>query len=66
MDDMRRVALEERTALLEATRQEAEQAVTEARAQLDRDVAAARARLDADAEALAGDATARILGRHAS
>lgn len=66
MDDMRRAGLEERAALVAATRKEAEHALAEARAQLDRDVAAAQARLDADADALAADAATQILGRRAS
>ena len=65
IDEMRRAGLEERTALLEATRQDAEQTLAEARAQLHRDVEDARARLDQDAEALAADAASRILGRRA-
>jgi F-type H+-transporting ATPase subunit b len=66
MDDMRRTGLAERTALVEATRREAEQALATARAELARDVAEARAQLDADAEALAADAANRILGRRVS
>ena len=66
MDEMRRSALEERTALIDATRTEAERALAEARAKLDADVQVARARLDADADAIAADAAARILGRRAS
>jgi F-type H+-transporting ATPase subunit b len=66
MDEMRRLALDERTALIDATRKDAEETLAQARAQLDRDVADARARLDAEADQLAGDAAARILGRRAS
>jgi F-type H+-transporting ATPase subunit b len=66
MDEMRRVALEERTALLDATRRDAEETLARARAQLDRDVADARVRLDTEADQLAGEAAARILGRRAS
>jgi len=66
MDEMRRTGLEERTALVEATRREAEQALAEARAQLHHDVEAARARLDQDADALANEAAGRILGRQPS
>ena len=66
MDEMRRVALEERTALIDATRKDAEETLAQARAQLDRDVTDARARLDAEAEQLAGQAATRILGRRAS
>jgi F-type H+-transporting ATPase subunit b len=66
MEEMRRAGLEERTALVEATRHEAEQALAEARAQLHHDVEAARARLDQDADALANEAAGRILGRQPS
>ena len=66
MDEMRRTGLEERTALVEATRREAEQTLAEARAQLHHDVEAARARLDQDANALATEAAERILGRQPS
>jgi F-type H+-transporting ATPase subunit b len=66
MEEMRRAGLEERTALVEATRREAEQALVEARAQLHHDVEAARARLDQDADALATEAAGRILGRQPS
>ena len=66
MEEMRRVGLEERTALVEATRREAEQTLAEARAQLHHDVEAARARLDQDADALANEAAGRILGRQPS
>ena len=66
MDEMRKTALEERAALIDATRREAALALSDARAQLDRDVEAARAKLDADADALAADAAQRILGRQPS
>lgn len=66
MDEMRRSALDDRTALVDVTRKEAEEQLAHARAQLDRDVAEARERLDADADRLAADAEARILGRVAS
>jgi F-type H+-transporting ATPase subunit b len=66
MDDMRRSAQADRTALIEETRKEAESALAQARADLARDVDTARARLDQDAEALATDAAARILGRQPS
>jgi F-type H+-transporting ATPase subunit b len=66
MDEMRRLALEERTALIDATRKDAEETLAQARAQLDRDVADARRRLDAEADQMAGEAAARILGRRAS
>jgi F0F1-type ATP synthase membrane subunit b/b' len=63
---MRRAALEERTALVDETRKEAEKTLAEARATLERDVQSARTRLDADAEALAAEATEKILGRRVS
>ena len=66
MDDMRQVALADRTALIDDTRREAEAALASARTELARDVEAARATLNADAEALASEATNRILGRRAS
>jgi F-type H+-transporting ATPase subunit b len=66
MDEMRRAALEDRTALIDATRKEADQALADARATLGRDVQQARARLEADADALAAEAATRILGRRAS
>ena len=66
MDDMRRAALDDRAVLVDATRKEAEAALTQARADLARDVVDARARLDKDAETLAVDAASRILGRRVS
>lgn len=66
MDEMRRAALDDRAALVDATRKEAEALLAQARADLARDVAAARARLDTDADALAADAASQILGRRVS
>lgn len=66
MDEVRRVSLDERAALVGETRKEAEQALSQARAELAQDVAAARSRLESDADALAADATERILGRRVS
>jgi hypothetical protein len=63
---MRRLALDERTALVEATKNEADTALAAARAQLERDVADARTRLGRDAEALGAEAATRILGRQVS
>lgn len=65
MDEMRQAALADRTALVEATRKEAESALAEATTRLAQEVAAARATLDQDAQALAADATSQILGRRA-
>lgn len=66
MDDMRRVANDERTRLLEETRAEAAAALAEATAKLQDDTTRARASLRADAEALGSQAASRILGRQAS
>jgi F-type H+-transporting ATPase subunit b len=66
MEELRRTALEERTALMGATRREADQALAEARASLADDVERARSRLEADADSLAAEATHRILGRRPS
>ena len=63
MDEMRRVANDERTKLLEATRAEAAAALAEATARLQADAARARAELRADAEKLGNEAASRILGR---
>lgn len=66
MDDMRRVANDERTRLLGETRAEAAAALAEATAKLQDDTARARATLRADAESLGNEAASRILGRQAS
>jgi F-type H+-transporting ATPase subunit b len=66
MDDMRRVANDERTRLLDETRAEAAAALAEATAKLQDDTARARATLRADAETLGNEAASRILGRPAS
>ena len=66
MDEMRRAAMDDRAALVDATRKEAEASLAQARADLARDVADARARLDKDAEVLAADAASQILGRRVS
>ncbi len=66
MDEMRRAALEDRAALVDATRKEAEATLAKARADLAADVAEARARLDKDADALAAEAASQILGRRVS
>ena len=66
MDEMRRAALEDRAALVDATRKEAEATLAKARADLAADVADARARLDKDADALAAEAASQILGRRVS
>ena len=66
MDEMRRAALDDRAALVDATRKETEAALAQARVDLARDVDDARARLNKDAEALAADAASQILGRRVS
>jgi F-type H+-transporting ATPase subunit b len=66
MDDMRRVANDERTRLLDETRAEAAAALAEASAKLQADADQARAQLRGDAEKLGAEAAGRILGRPAS
>ena len=66
MDDMRRAAMDDRAALVDTARKEADAALAQARADLARDVETARARLDKDADALAAEAASRILGRRVS
>ena len=66
MDDMRRVANEERAKLLEATRAEAAAALADASAKLQKDFERARTELRGDAEQLGNEAARRILGRQAS
>ena len=66
MDEMRKVALNERNEILARTRAEAEAEVAAAGAKLQADADEARRRLAADAEALGAEAADRILGRRAS
>ncbi len=66
MDEMRREALAERTALIDDTRREVEGSLTEAKARLAAEVESARTTLEAEAGALAADAAQQILGRRAS
>jgi|SRR5687767_10385816 len=66
MDEMRRVANDERAKLLEETRAEAAAALAEATEKLQADTARARAELRSDADKLGTEAAARILGRQAS
>lgn len=66
MDEKRRQALDRRTALLAATRAEAEAAIQQATGQVKADTAAARTQLDRDADLIAGDIVERVLGRRAS
>lgn len=63
MDDMRRVANDERAKLLGDTRAEAAAALAEASGKLQADFERARATLRADAETLGNEAAGRILGR---
>src|SRR5687768_10426198 len=63
MDDMRRVANDERSKLLEDTRAEAAAALADATAKLKADFERARGELRADAEKLGNEAASRILGR---
>ena len=66
MDDMRRVANDERSKLLEDTRAEAAAALADATAKLKADFERARGELRADAEKLGNEAASRILGRQTS
>jgi F-type H+-transporting ATPase subunit b len=66
MDEMRRTALDERSAILSRTRAEAEAEIAAASARLQSEAEEARRRLSADAEVLGGAVAERILGRRAS
>jgi F-type H+-transporting ATPase subunit b len=66
MDEMRRVAMNERAEILSRTRAEADQQIAAASAALDAETREARRTLAADAEALGAAAAERILGRKAS
>ena len=66
MDEMRRTALDERSAILSRTRVEAEAEIAAASARLQSEAEEARRRLSADAEVLGGAVAERILGRRAS
>jgi F-type H+-transporting ATPase subunit b len=66
MDEMRKIALSERAAIVSSTRAEAEAEVASARETLRIEAEEARRRLAADAEALGAEAADRILGRRAS
>jgi F-type H+-transporting ATPase subunit b len=63
MDDMRRVATDERAKLLGETRAEAAAALSDATSRLQADLDRARAELRGDAEKLGNEAAGRILGR---
>ena len=66
MDDMRRTALEERAAIMNQTRAEAESEIAAASARLQAEAEEARHRLSTDAETLGAAVAERILGRKAS
>jgi F-type H+-transporting ATPase subunit b len=63
MDDVRRVALDKRAALLAGTRATVEKELSTATARVQQDSKEARAALDRDASNLAGAIVARVLGR---
>jgi F0F1-type ATP synthase membrane subunit b/b' len=66
MDEMRKLAMNERAEILTATRAEAEAEVARASARLQAEVVEARRRLASEAEVLGAEAADRILGRKAS
>jgi F-type H+-transporting ATPase subunit b len=63
MDDKRRIALEQRTALLGETRGVVERELAAATAKVQAESQEARASLDREAESLAGAIVSRVLGR---
>lgn len=63
MDEMRRVAGEERTRLLDETRADAASTLADAKARLQTDFERARTELRRDAQQLGDEAARRILGR---
>lgn len=63
MDDMRKVALDERASLLAATRATVEQELKTATASVQQESQSARETLDRDANNLAGAIVNRVLGR---
>lgn len=66
MDEMRRVALNERAETMSRTRSEAEAEVAAASQRLQSETEEARRKLQADADALGGIVAERILGRKVS
>ena len=66
MDEMRRTALDERAAIMDRTRAEAESEIAAASGKLQVEAEEARRRLSTDAEALGAAVAERILGRKAS
>lgn len=65
MDEARRAALEERTAMLASTRDAVKKTIDEAAARLDNQVAEAQARLEREADRLGAEVVERVLGRNA-
>jgi F-type H+-transporting ATPase subunit b len=63
MDEKRRVAMEQRAALLTDTRATIERELTDATARVKQQTNDARATLDREADALAGAIVSRVLGR---
>lgn len=63
MDEKRRIALEQRAAVVAETRATVERELSEATAKVQAEAAAARASLDREAGALAGAIVSRVLGR---
>jgi F-type H+-transporting ATPase subunit b len=63
MDDKRRAAMEQRSALLAETRATVERELGEATARVRQQAADARATLDREADTLAGAIVSRVLGR---
>jgi len=66
MDEKRRIALEERSALLAETRADVERSIADASARLAGEVDEAEVRLKVEADRLAGEVVERVLGRKAS
>ena len=63
MDDKRRAAMEQRSALLAETRAGVERELTDATSRVKQQATEARATLDREAETLAGAIVSRVLGR---
>jgi F-type H+-transporting ATPase subunit b len=63
MDDKRRAAMDQRSALLAETRANVERELTDATSRVKQQAAEARATLDREAETLAGAIVSRVLGR---
>jgi F-type H+-transporting ATPase subunit b len=63
MDEKRRVAMEQRAALLADTRATIERELTDATARVKQQTSDARSTLDREADALAGAIVSRVLGR---